>query len=451
MLFTTHWMTSIFPNYRGDAQETISIDEITTDSRKKVNHSLFIPIIGDKFDGHKFLEQAIKHGAVATLWSVERDLPEFLPKDFPIFMVEDTVVALQKLANAYRHEINPIVIGITGSNGKTSTKDLVSTVLKSTYRTHFTQGNLNNHLGVPRTILSMGRETEVLVLEMGMNHFGEIELLSNIAEPDYAVITNIGESHIEHLGSREGIAKAKLEIVSGLKDNGRLILDGDERLLQDVQEREKVITCGFQPHNDVTIKNAEVRENQTKFNLDEYTYTIPLLGSHQAQNASYAITLGKLMKIDPETIKESLHNLKMTSMRFEMIIGKNDVSIINDAYNASPTSMKAAIEVIKQMDEYQEKIVILGDIFELGTHSEALHRSVADVIDEQISAILTVGNDSKFISDAAKEKNKQIVSKHYHTKESLIDDLKSYLKKDTLLLFKASRGMEFESIIKEIK
>src|SRR5690625_3399660 len=225
MLFTMKELALKFSNYHGELDFSLPIETVCTDSRVKMNNSLFIPIIGDNFDGHDFIQQAIHNGAIAAFWDKEIDLPSSIPTYFPIFYVSDTTIALQELASFYRDKVDPIVIGITGSNGKTTTKDIVASVMSTTYETHYTKGNLNNHIGLPLTILSMSRATEVLVLEMGMNDFGEIDLLSKIAKPDYAIITNIGESHIEFLGTREGITQAKLEVLNGMKNNGMLIID----------------------------------------------------------------------------------------------------------------------------------------------------------------------------------------------------------------------------------
>lgn len=448
MLFTTKWLSSHFTDFRGGAQGLNMVNIVITDSRQSVDKALFIPIVGDRFDGHNYIQQAFENGAVAVLWNKHKSLPDFLPTDFPVFLVEDTLIALQSLATYYRDEINPIVIGITGSNGKTTTKDMVAAISGTTYKTHYTNGNFNNHIGLPLTILSMPRETEVLVLEMGMSDFGEIERLSNIAKPDYAIITNIGESHIEFLGSRKGIAQAKLEIIKGMKADGEVIFDGDEPLLNKALQQDYSIACGFQQKNDVIISDVEIHTEKTVFNLSDGTfYTIPLLGKHHALNATFAIMVGEKLNVAHEYIKQALTNLKITAMRFELLKGANGASLINDAYNASPTSMKAAIEVVKQMDGFQKKVLVLGDILELGDHSEALHQSVSEVIDLPITAVFTFGKAAETISVAIKKQKPYIKAEHFSAKETLLAALHPYLQEETLLLFKASRGLQFESLV----
>ncbi|HLR62209.1 MAG TPA: UDP-N-acetylmuramoyl-tripeptide--D-alanyl-D-alanine ligase [Lentibacillus sp.] len=451
MLFTTEWLASVFADYKGAAMDGIEIAEVATDSRKKLNKSLFIPLAGENFDGHKYMKDAFDQGAAAALWDKEKDLPEFLPADFPVFFVEDTLTAMQELAKAYREKVGPVVIGVTGSNGKTTTKDIIASVVASSFKTHHTEGNLNNQIGVPLTILSMLPETEVLVTEMGMNHFGEIETLTKIANPDFAVITNIGESHIEYLGSREGIARAKLEIIKGMTKDGYLLIDGDEPLLGQVHQRNNVIKCGFDTGNDVTIKNINISQQSTQFELsDGENYTIPLVGSHHALNASFAITIGELLKITKDNVKQALTGMELTSMRFELMDGKNGSSIINDAYNASPTSMKASINAVKHLGGFRQKVLVLGDVFELGQNSKPLHRSVADSIDESMTAVLTFGEDADEISSAVHKQHPEIDSRHFTSKETLIGTLNTYISEGTLILFKASRGMQFESFVKQV-
>ncbi|WP_339227605.1 UDP-N-acetylmuramoyl-tripeptide--D-alanyl-D-alanine ligase [Oceanobacillus sp. FSL K6-2867] len=451
MLFTTNWLAKQFPSYQGRGQENITIKQVTTDSRTKGEGLLFVPLVGENFDGHDFVKQAIENGACAIIWDESKYLPDSIPNNLPIYFVKDTLKALQDLSSAHRTEVDPIVIGITGSNGKTTTKDLASAVVKTTYRTHATKGNFNNHIGLPLTILSMDRNTEALIVEMGMSNFEEIDLLTRIARPDIAIITNIGESHIEFLGSREGIAKAKLEIVNGLDKDGILIIDGDEPLLREKNIEQKKITCGFSEENDYNISEVKIHTTETEFVFsDGISYHIPLFGKHHAKNASFALALGKFLNIPTEKSKQALQNLKLTGMRFELVKGKNNVSIINDAYNASATSMKAAIEVVKQMSGFQEKVLVLGDILELGDHAREFHESVAEVIEEPITVLFTYGDHAKWIQAAVQAKDQKIVCKHFASKEELVHELDPYLTKNSLLLFKASRGLKFEEMIEAI-
>ncbi|ALX47385.1 UDP-N-acetylmuramoyl-tripeptide--D-alanyl-D-alanine ligase [Lentibacillus amyloliquefaciens] len=450
MLFTTKWLAAIFDDLNGNASDSIKINEVTTDSRKKTHQSLFIPLVGEKFDGHHYMKEAFNQGAVAAIWDKTKEVPDFLPQDFPLFFVDDTLAAMQKLATCYRGSVDPAVIGVTGSNGKTTTKDLIAAVIAPSIKTHYTKGNLNNQIGVPLTILSMPADTKALVVEMGMNHFGEIETLSKIAKPDYAVITNIGESHIEYLGSREGIAKAKMEIAQGLSDEGHLLIDGDEALLRQSRYQNSVITCGFELTNDVHIQNVKLFQDSTRFQLsDGEEYTLPLLGSHHALNASFAVTIATLLGIEKPTIKQALTSLELTSMRFEMLAGKNGSSIINDAYNASPTSMKASVNVVKELEGFKQKVLVLGDIFELGDQSKSLHQTVADSIDDSFDAVFTLGEDSLEITLLVKKRYQTIDCRHFTSREKLSIALKDYLKERTLILFKASRGMQFETFVTE--
>ncbi|WP_042145002.1 UDP-N-acetylmuramoyl-tripeptide--D-alanyl-D-alanine ligase [Paucisalibacillus sp. EB02] len=452
MLFTVNWLRTVFPDVRGKSDDDKKIYRFFTDSRIKSEDSLFIPIVGESLDGHEFIKQAYENGAIATLWDKNKALPNGLPDDLIVFLVDDTTKALQHLASTYRDEINPIVIGVTGSNGKTTTKDIVASIVKEKYETHFTDGNFNNEYGLPFTILSMSRDTEVLVLEMGMSSFGEIELLSNIAKPDYGVITNIGESHIEYLGSREGIAKAKLEILSGLNKNGKLIIDGDEELLSHVHAQNNVIKVGFGTNNDFIASDIELKRNDTSFKgSDGNDYTVSLLGSHNVKNASYGVVLGKLLGINTKKIQDALQTLSLTGMRFELLSGVNEVSIINDAYNASPTSMMAAIDVVQQMGGFKDKVVVLGDVYELGEQSKTLHETVAEVVNDSITCLFTIGEDSCVISEVVQKKFPNMKVKHFHVKEDVLPELQQYLSRDTLILFKASRGMKLESIIEELK
>ncbi|HLQ73961.1 MAG TPA: UDP-N-acetylmuramoyl-tripeptide--D-alanyl-D-alanine ligase [Bacillota bacterium] len=455
MLFKLGWLKSIFNETVGILDEEMIIERVITDSREEATNCLFIPIVGDNFDAHDFVNQAIDNGARAILWQKNRQLPEITYDDAVFFLVDDTLEALQELAKAYRNKVNPTVIGITGSNGKTTTKDLMYTVLKEKYVTHATKGNYNNHIGMPLTILSMSNDVDMLVLEMGMNDFKEIERLSHIAQPDYAIITNIGESHIEYLGSREGIKRAKLEISEGLKAEGKLIVDGDERLLKDMINQSNVISCGVEETNDIQITHVDIKEDETSFQLKDEeeikTFVIPLLGRHHTYNAAYCYAIAKQLNVSDECIQKGFKSLKVTGMRFEMLEGLNDSVLINDAYNASPTSMKATINVVKEMKQYEKKIIVLGDVFELGDQSELLHRSIADVILKPINILFTYGDQAKYISNQASTNNTEVFVKHFSSEEALVEAIKKELNEQTLVLFKASRGMAFETIISHLE
>ncbi|NIK10697.1 UDP-N-acetylmuramoyl-tripeptide--D-alanyl-D-alanine ligase [Alkalibacillus almallahensis] len=445
--FTFNFLNQLFPEFSGDIQEEVQIQEIYTDSRKSVSQGLFVPIIGERFNGHDFVLQAIDKGAVAVIWQKDQPFPENKPDSIPFFLVDDSLTALQELAQAYRNKINPTVIGITGSNGKTTTKEIISSSLKPFYQVSKTEGNLNNLIGMPLSILAMPQNTEVLVLEMGMNQFGEIARLSEIAQPDISVITNIGESHIEYLGSRKGISQAKLEIVEGMKKSGLVIVDGDEPLLN-VTLSQQMLTCGFANELNYVVSQIEQHDDQTTFMINEMPVSIPLLGSHQAKNSAYALAVGRALEIPEREMVQTLADLTLPGMRFEQIETESGAFLINDAYNASATSMKASIDVVKNMKQ-QNKVLVLGDIFELGEHLEAEHKKVGASIDSDITALITIGDASRFIHEGLSDNFKGYKT-HVRSNEDASSLIKPYLKNDSVILFKASRGMQLEKIIDEL-
>ncbi|MFC7320354.1 UDP-N-acetylmuramoyl-tripeptide--D-alanyl-D-alanine ligase [Halobacillus campisalis] len=448
-MFTINELTSIFPSYRGTADAQILIRGAMTDTRVENKQSLFVPIVGENHDAHKFINEAIKKGAVAALWQKDHELPREIPTEFPVFFVEDTLQALQETSSFYLKKVNPTVIGITGSNGKTTTKDLVASILQVKFRTHKTAGNYNNHIGLPLTILSMPSNTEVAVLEMGMSQAGEISLLSKLAEPSHVIITNIGESHIEYLGSREGIAKAKLEILNGWHD-GTFIFDGDEELLNSYLGTDRSVSCGFLSQSSVVIKVHELLEDRSHFEVLAHNYTLPIAGRHNVKNAAYAISLAQTLGLTPGEIQSGFDNLELSGMRFEKVDGINGSLLINDAYNASPTSMKATIGIIEELQSRSHKILVLGDMFELGEFAGELHEDVATVISDQISSVYTIGEHANRIVESVKVKHPNIESIHFKDKESLSDHLKKKLTANTVVLIKASRGMKLEQLLNDL-
>ncbi|UOR12925.1 UDP-N-acetylmuramoyl-tripeptide--D-alanyl-D-alanine ligase [Halobacillus amylolyticus] len=449
-MFTVKELTKVFPEYRGAANDSILIRGMMTDTRKEVKQSLFVPIVGESFDAHQFLTEAIKQGAVAALWQKGRSLPEAVPTEFPVLFVDDTTAALQQTAKFYLDKVAPTVIGVTGSNGKTTTKDLTASILQVKYKTHKTAGNYNNHIGLPLTILAMPLDTEVAVLEMGMNKLGEISLLSKLAQPDHVMITNIGESHIEYLGSRENIARAKLEILDGWSKRGLFVFDGDEPLLTSLVSGSSSVSCGFSEGASKPIQHIEMTDDDSSFKLDNVPYHIPMSGRHNIKNASYVIAIATSLGLTAEEINRGFNHLEMSGMRFEKHKGKQGALIINDAYNASPTSMKAVIEVVCHLKDKKNKVLVLGDMFELGDHAADLHASVASAITEQIHTVYTIGEHAGMIIKALKATHPEIESKHFQTKQSLSDQLQDKLTSETVVLLKASRGMKLEEIMNDL-
>ncbi|TYS84963.1 UDP-N-acetylmuramoyl-tripeptide--D-alanyl-D-alanine ligase [Rossellomorea aquimaris] len=435
--------------------ESVVVKGVSIDTRKIEDANLFVPFKGENVDGHQFVRNAIENGASAALWDVNVPNP---PEDIPVIVVEDPLLALQSLANQYRHELDLKVVGITGSNGKTTTKDIVANLLSVKYRVHKTQGNYNNHIGLPLTILSLPRDSEVAVLEMGMSGFGEIELLSEISQPDAAIITNIGESHLQDLGSREGIAKAKLEIVKGLKSDGLFAYYGDEPLLQDgVQELnlKHVETFGRSESNTIypTKINMDNKGSHFETSLTKgEKFFLPVLGQHNIHNALAGILIARKFGLSVDDMKEGLQSLKLTQMRMEMVEGKKGESIINDAYNASPTSMKAAIQLVSELEGFHTKILVLGDMLELGDQEEEFHKEIGQLINpEKIQHVFTFGPLGDFIGKGALENFPPDRVHSFTDKESLTKELSSFITGEELVLFKASRGMKLEEVIDGLK
>jgi UDP-N-acetylmuramoyl-tripeptide--D-alanyl-D-alanine ligase len=431
--------------------ENESIHGVCIDTRKIEKGNLFVPFSGQNTDGHQYVEAAIEKGAAAALWQKSVPNP---PLHLPILVVEDTLVALQELAKAYRHQLQLKVIGITGSNGKTTTKDMVANLLSLQYKVQKTEGNYNNHIGLPITILSLKEDTEMAVLEMGMSGRGEIDFLSRLAEPDVVVITNIGESHLLDLGSREGIAEAKLEILNGLKADGKIIYFGDEPLLSEKLGHYKgnatISTFGRSERNSLHPTEVSTSDSGSYFQVNNHDekYYLPVLGTHNIMNALSAMLVASHFGIPFSIFNEGFKTLKLTNMRMELLKGARGEKVINDAYNASPTSMKAAIELVATLPGYNRKILVLGDMLELGPNEVEFHYEIGKALDpEKIQFVFTFGQLASEIARGAQESltDNQVFS--FTDKQKLIEELKKLTNADTLVLVKASRGMKLEEVV----
>ena len=418
-----------------DVDDERLVKQVATDSRDENEAGLFVPIVGARVDGHDYIEAAAEKGAIVTFWEEGRPQPENLV----VIPVKSTVEALQTAAARYLEEINPLVVAITGSNGKTSTKDMVAVVLEEKFKTHKTAGNFNSDVGLPLTVLRMPRDTEVAVLEMGMNGFGQIEQLSKLAKPDVAFVTNIGESHGEQVGGRSGIAKAKLEIKAGLKADGRLIVDADEPLLANQGYR-----VGYDETADGKIEVVETTFDASIFKYNGDLYELKVLGAHQIRNAAYAIACGLEFGLDHAMIQRGLDRIKLTSMRMEkQMFG--EAHLINDAYNASPTSMIAAIETVKSLQGFSHRVLVLGDMYELGADEQAQHTQVGTIVSSPLTDCILVGEKAKWIADGIQDSRVNV--KTVVTVEEAKELLHRYQRPDTVVLLKASRGLALERLV----
>ncbi|GCF93897.1 UDP-N-acetylmuramoyl-tripeptide--D-alanyl-D-alanine ligase [Enterococcus florum] len=432
-----------------DTQETITGVEF--DSRKIKAGDLFVPLRGTA-DGHQFVGKALEQGAVAVLWSND---PDEAPENIAVIQVEDTLKALQALASYYLFEKNPDVIAITGSNGKTTTKDMTESVLRQKFRTYKTQGNYNNDIGLPYTILHMPEGTEKLILEMGMDHAGEIKLLSELAEPDVAAITIIGEAHIENLGSREGIADAKMEVVKGLIDNGLLIIPEDEPLLSEraATLSQAVATFGIQQGAISASILSETRE-ATLFSVDGQDYRIPMPGKYNVTNALIAITIGRWYGLTEKEIYRGLSQVEVTQNRTQWLKASNGADMLSDVYNANPTAMGLVLDTFAQLPTEGRRLAVLADMLELGPESIALHNKMIEHINEaDYSEIFLYGGEIAGLSLALKAKYPGLAV-HYFAKgqkQQLIQTVKEKLMPEDSILLKGSNGMGLIEVIEALQ
>jgi len=433
---------------------------VSTDSRRPAEGTLFVPLVGERFDAHDYVEDAFAGGAAVSLWQAGRPTPEAL-SGRPLLLVDDTLSALQRLAAAYRAQLPVKVIGVTGSNGKTTTKDMTASVLAQRLRVHKTEGNLNNHIGLPLTILSMDENSEAAVLEMGMSGFGEIARLTRIARPDFAIITNVGDAHLLQLGSREGIAKAKLEIAEGLGEGGVLLVNGDEPLLTAGAKeapgygRWRLETFALGRKDGWSAELVDVTAKDTAFTIRPPDgpawpgeFRVPVPGRHNAANALAAAAVGALLGLDPESIRRGLAAVRLSAMRLETTHAACGAVVLNDTYNASPASVKAMIAFVGELAGYRRKWLVLGDMLELGPEEDRLHYETGASVDPgRIHAVLATGERSKHTVRGAAGRLGPERAIHFADKEALVRRLLEELSPDDLVLVKGSRGMRMEEVV----
>lgn len=449
--------------YKGELKE-LEVQGIKTDSRS-TEGGLFVPLTGERFDGHQFIQQAIDNGAKAALWKKGVAIPDGL-EEFPFLYVRDPLASLQKLAMSYRGELFTRVVAITGSNGKTTTKDMTAALLSTAYKVSKTAGNLNNHIGLPLTILALEEDTDVAVVELGMSGFGEIELLAKIAQPDVAVITNIGDAHMLQLGSRRGIAQAKLEIIQGLGEEGVFIYNGDEPLLE--EEMAKLFmpstiekkTFGLEATNDWSADHISLDPFKSTFEVQYLGKScsvgqqhIMIPGRHNVSNALAAIAVARLFGVPAEQISEGFQSMQLTGMRIAPATAHNGATLLNDAYNANPTATRAAIDLLGSLSGFRKKWLVLADMLELGPDEENLHREMGEYADaSKVDAVIACGALSTHIVEGARAHfNDDEQLQHFNSKEELIAWLLPRVKPEDLVLVKGSRGMKMEQVVEALE
>lgn len=437
-------------------EATLDITNTTFDSRKATAGSLFIPLVADH-DGHNYVQSAVALGAVATLW--QRDHLAQAPKNIPVIVVADSLAAYQALAGFYLKKVQPKIVAISGSNGKTTTKDLIASIGSTTYKTVKTPANFNNEIGVTATILSMPLGTELLVIEFGMDRPGDLTHLSQLINPDITVLTMIGEAHIEFFKTRAHIADGKMEIINGMQEQGVLVYNGDEPLLRERTAQHpnlRTITFGLDPKDDLFASEMDMSPIQTTFqtNQTEQRFSIPLTGRYNVTNALAAITVAQELGISQADIARGLQHAPITENRTEWVDGRFGGKILSDVYNSNPTAAKEVLRFFAQAPTDGDHIVVLGDMLELGAAGPELHASLADSLDPaKIQRVYLVGDIIASLADSLKDKYPADQVKLYATddKTALVKELNRVLNRDDMLLLKGSHGIHLEEILREIR
>ena len=424
----------------------VEVCGVATDSREVKPGQLFIPLVGARADGHTFIRRAVENGAAATLSSAENS-----PQGVPTIHVADTLLAFGSIAAGYRAEMTARVVAITGSVGKTTTKEMLAAIFQRQFRTVWTEGNHNNNLGLPMSVMDLEPDTEIAVLELGMNHFGEMSYLTKIARPDMAVFTNIGTMHIEHLGSREGILRAKLEILEGMPDDGVVVMNGDEPLLWNLRDSMRFKHYYFGVDNPACeVRASNVRSDDSGVTFEAVVFGrpveifVPANGQHTIYNALAAISAAALSGAAPENVKAGLAAFENTGMR-QKIYERGGYTIIEDCYNAGPESMEAALNVLAERSTKGRRIAVLGDMLELGSCAMAEHYRIGRLAVGKADLIFAYGVDAtRVVTGAVTGGMKPSCAMYYEDQDELIHDLRARTRPGDTLLFKGSRGMKME-------
>lgn len=433
----------------GNEAKEYTVTGVEIDSRRVKAGDLFVAIPGEKVDGHKFIPDVLKKGAYALS-------QQSLDVDGTYILVEDTVTAMKRLARFYRNTLDIKVVGITGSVGKTSTKEMIASVLGTKFRVHKTQGNFNNGIGLPLTIFQIEKEHQVAVLEMGISEFGEMHELADMAQPDIMVITNIGLCHLENLKTRDGILKAKTESFAHLKPDGVVILNGDDDKLSTVEQvaGRKPVFYGIKGRNlcETSVCADAVTEHGLEGMAAEFhtpqgdmEVFIPIPGEHNVYNALAATCVAEQLGLSMDEIKCGIAAASTISGRTNLIHTKG-MTVIDDCYNANPVSMKASLDVLSKAEG--RKIAVLGDMGELGENEQQLHYEVGTYAGTlPIDLLFCVGTLSGKLAEGAKKQNPALTVKHYGTREEMTEELLATVKEGDAVLVKASHFMEFPKVV----
>ncbi|MBI6873089.1 UDP-N-acetylmuramoyl-tripeptide--D-alanyl-D-alanine ligase [Clostridium aciditolerans] len=439
--------------------EYSGFNAVSTDTRKIEKGNIFVALKGENFNGNEYIKTASEKGAAICIVDEIRYKDEEIKNYTTVIKVQSTGSALLDLAEAYRSKLNLKVVGITGSAGKTSTKDLVAAALSGKYKVFKTAGNFNNQIGLPLMIFKLDNSYDIAVLEMGMNNLKEIHTMAKAARPDVALITNVGTAHIGKLGSRENILKAKLEITDFFNSKNILIINGDNDMLSSVENSNyQVIKTGIDSNADFKADNIELGEDYVEFEVIEgkgctkEKFHIDMPGKHTISNALLAIGCSKIMNMDYENIRQGLKNIQTTSMRMDIIKGEK-FSIINDCYNANPDSMKVAIDVLKNSNA-QRKVAVLGTMGELGEEAFNSHKDVGEYAGKNnVDLLITIGEYSKAYEEGFSEvQDNRQQHRAFENYDDAVDFLtKEYLQEGDTVLIKASRAAKFELIVEKLK